>query len=146
MPVIWLLILHKISVTYHMETTSALRYKYFDVLMEYLDQIVMYIVGSTPVLFFNSSLPSTSLPPPLSCPATRSLLLIVDFGSISFCLIILILQGRWDLEPEGDDSKPGCRLRVYTNVAFSKRTMWKGFNYVHHLTIWYLIQTQPTNR
>ncbi|KAL8495679.1 hypothetical protein ACS0TY_019699 [Phlomoides rotata] len=36
------------------------------------------------------------------------------------------VEGRWDLEPEEDDSKPGCRLRVYTNVAFSKKTMWRG--------------------
>ncbi|XP_057808329.1 protein VASCULAR ASSOCIATED DEATH 1, chloroplastic [Salvia miltiorrhiza] len=36
------------------------------------------------------------------------------------------VEGRWDVEQEGNDSTPCCTLRVYTNVAFSKRTMWKG--------------------
>ncbi|XP_051121248.1 protein VASCULAR ASSOCIATED DEATH 1, chloroplastic [Andrographis paniculata] len=36
------------------------------------------------------------------------------------------VEGRWDVEEDGNDSKPGCILRVYTNVAFSKKTMWKG--------------------
>lgn len=35
-------------------------------------------------------------------------------------------KGRWDIEQEGNDSTQGCTLRVYTNVAFSKKTMWKG--------------------
>ncbi|KAI3444798.1 hypothetical protein Pfo_001463 [Paulownia fortunei] len=36
------------------------------------------------------------------------------------------VEGLWDVEKEGSDSNPGCILRVYTNVAFSKKTMWKG--------------------
>ncbi|KAG6432294.1 hypothetical protein SASPL_103869 [Salvia splendens] len=35
-------------------------------------------------------------------------------------------KGRWDVEQVGNDSTPSCTLRVYTNVAFSKKTMWKG--------------------
>ncbi|PIN02631.1 hypothetical protein CDL12_24852 [Handroanthus impetiginosus] len=36
------------------------------------------------------------------------------------------VEGRWDAEEDGNDSNPGCILRVYINVAFSKKTMWKG--------------------
>ncbi|XP_042065415.1 protein VASCULAR ASSOCIATED DEATH 1, chloroplastic-like [Salvia splendens] len=36
------------------------------------------------------------------------------------------VEGRWDVEQVGNDSTPSCTLRVYTNVAFSKKTMWKG--------------------
>ncbi|KAL1543316.1 protein of unknown function (DUF4782) [Salvia divinorum] len=36
------------------------------------------------------------------------------------------VEGRWDVEQVGNDSSPCCTLRVYTNVAFSKKTMWKG--------------------
>ncbi|XP_052210962.1 protein VASCULAR ASSOCIATED DEATH 1, chloroplastic isoform X2 [Diospyros lotus] len=36
------------------------------------------------------------------------------------------VEGRWDVQRDGDDSKDGCMLRVYINVAFSKNTMWKG--------------------
>ncbi|EYU31891.1 hypothetical protein MIMGU_mgv1a007573mg [Erythranthe guttata] len=36
------------------------------------------------------------------------------------------VEGRWDVENEGNDSKPGCVLRVYINLNFSKKTMWKG--------------------
>ncbi|KAK6119351.1 hypothetical protein DH2020_046907 [Rehmannia glutinosa] len=36
------------------------------------------------------------------------------------------VEGRWDVEKVDNESKPGCILRVYTNVAFSKKTMWKG--------------------
>ncbi|XP_073146203.1 protein VASCULAR ASSOCIATED DEATH 1, chloroplastic isoform X2 [Henckelia pumila] len=36
------------------------------------------------------------------------------------------VEGRWDVERDGDDSQPGCFLRIYINVSFSKKTMWKG--------------------
>ncbi|KAL3613672.1 protein of unknown function (DUF4782) [Castilleja foliolosa] len=36
------------------------------------------------------------------------------------------VEGRWDVEGDGNEQSPGCILRVYTNVAFSKKTMWKG--------------------
>ncbi|KAH6789609.1 hypothetical protein C2S51_004615 [Perilla frutescens var. frutescens] len=36
------------------------------------------------------------------------------------------VEGRWEVEQVGNDSTPCCTLRVYTNVAFSKKTMWKG--------------------
>ncbi|KAG8391517.1 hypothetical protein BUALT_Bualt01G0195900 [Buddleja alternifolia] len=38
------------------------------------------------------------------------------------------VEGRWDVENVGNDSKPCCNLRVYTTVAFSKKTMWKGLS------------------
>lgn len=44
----------------------------------------------------------------------------------SFFFFDLILQGLWDVESDGDESNGGCILRVYVNVAFSKKTMWKG--------------------
>ncbi|CAL5381269.1 unnamed protein product [Camellia sinensis] len=34
--------------------------------------------------------------------------------------------GLWDVERDGDESKEGCIVRVYVNVVFSKKTMWKG--------------------
>lgn len=34
-------------------------------------------------------------------------------------------QGRWDVQKDNDQSE-GCILQVYMNVAFSKKTMWKG--------------------
>ncbi|EPS59807.1 hypothetical protein M569_14997, partial [Genlisea aurea] len=36
------------------------------------------------------------------------------------------VEGRWDVEDVGDFSKPGCIVRVYSHVSFSKKTMWKG--------------------
>lgn len=36
------------------------------------------------------------------------------------------VEGRWDVERDGDDSQPGCILRIYINVSFSKKTMWRG--------------------
>ncbi|XP_022856453.1 protein VASCULAR ASSOCIATED DEATH 1, chloroplastic [Olea europaea var. sylvestris] len=36
------------------------------------------------------------------------------------------VEGRWDVERDGSDSKPGCILKVYIHVAFSKKTMWRG--------------------
>ncbi|KAK8483447.1 hypothetical protein V6N13_025803 [Hibiscus sabdariffa] len=36
------------------------------------------------------------------------------------------VEGLWDVERDGDGPQEGCALRVYVNVAFSKRTVWKG--------------------
>ncbi|XP_010692054.2 protein VASCULAR ASSOCIATED DEATH 1, chloroplastic isoform X1 [Beta vulgaris subsp. vulgaris] len=36
-----------------------------------------------------------------------------------------IVEGRWDVQKDNDQSE-GCILQVYMNVAFSKKTMWKG--------------------
>ncbi|KAF3445586.1 hypothetical protein FNV43_RR10762 [Rhamnella rubrinervis] len=36
------------------------------------------------------------------------------------------VEGLWDVERDDDESKECCFLRVYVNVAFSKRTVWKG--------------------
>lgn len=35
-------------------------------------------------------------------------------------------QGLWSVERDKDESKECCTLRVYVNVAFSKKTIWKG--------------------
>ena len=35
-------------------------------------------------------------------------------------------QGLWDVERDSDGPQEGCILRVYVNVAFSKKTVWKG--------------------
>ncbi|KAA8515847.1 hypothetical protein F0562_019026 [Nyssa sinensis] len=44
----------------------------------------------------------------------------VPYGDY-FCV-----EGLWDVERDGDESEECCILRVYVNVAFSKKTMWKG--------------------
>ncbi|XP_039002191.1 protein VASCULAR ASSOCIATED DEATH 1, chloroplastic-like [Hibiscus syriacus] len=36
------------------------------------------------------------------------------------------VEGLWDVERDSDDPQEGCVSRVYVNVAFSKRTVWKG--------------------
>ncbi|KAK9910965.1 hypothetical protein M0R45_034898 [Rubus argutus] len=36
------------------------------------------------------------------------------------------VEGLWDVERDTDVSKECCNLRIYLNVAFSKRTVWKG--------------------
>ncbi|XP_039027361.1 protein VASCULAR ASSOCIATED DEATH 1, chloroplastic-like [Hibiscus syriacus] len=36
------------------------------------------------------------------------------------------VEGLWDVERDSDDPQEGCALRVYVNVAFSKKTVWKG--------------------
>ncbi|XP_027334828.1 protein VASCULAR ASSOCIATED DEATH 1, chloroplastic isoform X2 [Abrus precatorius] len=36
------------------------------------------------------------------------------------------VEGLWSIERDKDESKDCCILRVYVNVAFSKRTIWKG--------------------
>lgn len=36
------------------------------------------------------------------------------------------VEGLWDVERDDSGSKEGCILRVYVNVAFSKKTVWKG--------------------
>ncbi|KAK4411178.1 protein VASCULAR ASSOCIATED DEATH 1, chloroplastic [Sesamum angolense] len=50
-----------------------------------------------------------------------SSLALVELGKVH-CLVPSV--ARW-VENDGNDSKPGCILRVYINVAFSKKTMWK---------------------
>ncbi|XP_060673481.1 protein VASCULAR ASSOCIATED DEATH 1, chloroplastic isoform X2 [Ziziphus jujuba] len=36
------------------------------------------------------------------------------------------VEAIWDVERDADESKECCFLQVYVNVAFSKRTVWKG--------------------
>ncbi|KAI8545481.1 hypothetical protein RHMOL_Rhmol07G0043200 [Rhododendron molle] len=36
------------------------------------------------------------------------------------------VEGLWDVERHGDDPAMSCIVRIYANVAFSKKTMWKG--------------------
>ncbi|XP_050154884.1 protein VASCULAR ASSOCIATED DEATH 1, chloroplastic-like isoform X2 [Malus sylvestris] len=36
------------------------------------------------------------------------------------------VEGFWDIERDPDVSKDCCNLKIYANVAFSKRTVWKG--------------------
>ncbi|KAK7386142.1 hypothetical protein VNO78_26144 [Psophocarpus tetragonolobus] len=36
------------------------------------------------------------------------------------------VEGLWNVERDKDESKECCILRVYVNVAFSKKTIWKG--------------------
>ncbi|TKY68923.1 VASCULAR ASSOCIATED DEATH protein 1 [Spatholobus suberectus] len=36
------------------------------------------------------------------------------------------VEGLWNVERDKDASKECCILRVYVNVAFSKKTIWKG--------------------
>ncbi|XWS45812.1 hypothetical protein CRYUN_Cryun14cG0011500 [Craigia yunnanensis] len=36
------------------------------------------------------------------------------------------VEGLWDVERDSDGPQEGCILRVYVNVAFSKKTVWKG--------------------
>ncbi|KAG4997071.1 hypothetical protein JHK84_028096 [Glycine max] len=36
------------------------------------------------------------------------------------------VEGLWSVERDKDESKECCTLRVYVNVAFSKKTIWKG--------------------
>ncbi|GLU00373.1 hypothetical protein SLE2022_177500 [Rubroshorea leprosula] len=37
-----------------------------------------------------------------------------------------LVEGLWHVEKNTDRSLEGCALRVYINVAFSKKTIWKG--------------------
>ncbi|KAJ8450072.1 hypothetical protein Cgig2_033266 [Carnegiea gigantea] len=36
------------------------------------------------------------------------------------------VEGLWDVQKDGEQSGEGCVLQVYVNVAFSKKTIWKG--------------------
>ncbi|KAK2405867.1 protein VASCULAR ASSOCIATED DEATH 1, chloroplastic [Trifolium repens] len=36
------------------------------------------------------------------------------------------VEGLWNVEREKDESKERCILRVYVNVAFCKKTIWRG--------------------
>ncbi|GKV46765.1 hypothetical protein SLEP1_g53735 [Rubroshorea leprosula] len=37
-----------------------------------------------------------------------------------------LVEGLWHVEKNTNRSQEGCALRVYINVAFSKKTIWKG--------------------
>ena len=37
-----------------------------------------------------------------------------------------ITQGLWDVRRDDNESKTSCIMNVYLNVAFSKKTMFKG--------------------
>ncbi|XP_016735332.2 uncharacterized protein [Gossypium hirsutum] len=39
---------------------------------------------------------------------------------------LIDLDRLWDVESDNDGQQEGCVLRVYVNVAFSKKTVWKG--------------------
>lgn len=36
------------------------------------------------------------------------------------------VEGLWDVERDGDSPEMSCIVRIYSHVAFSKKTMWKG--------------------
>lgn len=36
------------------------------------------------------------------------------------------VEGFWDVKKDGDDPEGGCSLKVYINVAFTKKTMFRG--------------------
>ncbi|KAM3266123.1 protein VASCULAR ASSOCIATED DEATH 1, chloroplastic isoform X1 [Capsicum annuum] len=36
------------------------------------------------------------------------------------------VEGFWDVKKDGDGSEGGCSLKVYVNVAFSKKTIFRG--------------------
>lgn len=36
------------------------------------------------------------------------------------------VEGRWEVERDGHQSEDSCIMRVYVNVAFIKKTVWKG--------------------
>ncbi|KAK8264349.1 hypothetical protein V6Z12_D12G102800 [Gossypium hirsutum] len=40
---------------------------------------------------------------------------------------LIDLDRLWDVESDNDGQQEGCVLRVYVNVAFSKKTVWKAF-------------------
>ncbi|XP_012567245.1 protein VASCULAR ASSOCIATED DEATH 1, chloroplastic isoform X2 [Cicer arietinum] len=37
-----------------------------------------------------------------------------------------LVEGLWNVERDKDESKESCTLRVYVNVAFTKKTIWRG--------------------
>lgn len=53
----------------------------------------------------------------LNCEVFPSSFLLVD---------PLCTQGLWDVRRDGDESKQCCSLCVYVNVAFVKKTMFRG--------------------
>ncbi|TYG70956.1 hypothetical protein ES288_D05G356200v1 [Gossypium darwinii] len=52
--------------------------------------------------------------------ASRNLLSFISM--LPTCFIL----GLWDVESDNDGQQEGCVLRVYVNVAFSKKTVWKS--------------------
>lgn len=67
---------------------------------------------------------------PILCSELLSILLFLYL----FCALpgivvgLFTLQGIWDVEQDSVDEN-SCHLRVYTNVAFSKRTIFRGKMY-----------------
>ncbi|KAJ0051881.1 hypothetical protein Pint_00099 [Pistacia integerrima] len=45
------------------------------------------------------------------------------------------VEALWDVERYDNESKEGCILRVYVNVAFSKKTVWKGLPLLEYIGI-----------
>lgn len=57
-------------------------------------------------------------------------MICVEDEYVTFALI----QGVWDVKRDCRDSIEGSILDVYVNVAFSKRTVWKGlFSIIYSL-------------
>lgn len=48
------------------------------------------------------------------------------WASCSHTWMISILQGRWDVVPVTNNVTPHCAVSVFVDVAFSKKTVWKG--------------------
>ncbi|KAM1140386.1 hypothetical protein ACFX19_041163 [Malus domestica] len=48
------------------------------------------------------------------------------------------VEGFWDIERDPDVSKDCCNLKIYANVAFSKRTVWKGVPWTTLVYFWNL--------
>ncbi|KAK4379484.1 hypothetical protein RND71_001346 [Anisodus tanguticus] len=49
------------------------------------------------------------------------------------CVTRRVHNGFWDVENDGDEPEGGCSLKVYVNVAFSKKTMFRGEDFSHNL-------------
>ncbi|KAK8654589.1 hypothetical protein V6N13_128548 [Hibiscus sabdariffa] len=45
-------------------------------------------------------------------------------------ILIWLCKGLWDVERDGDGPEEGFILKVYVNLKFSKRTIWKGGFYI----------------
>ncbi|PPD99016.1 hypothetical protein GOBAR_DD03954 [Gossypium barbadense] len=43
---------------------------------------------------------------------------------------LIDLDRLWDVESDNDGQQEGCVLRVYVNVAFSKKTVWKEWQHL----------------
>lgn len=69
------------------------------------------------------------------------------YGCLSGNVIIfylICLQGLWDVVA---DSSNSCTLRVYVNVAFSKKTMWKGVHaYIRNQILYWFTEQNKTDQ